>query len=145
VESRRELVDLIREQIEIEKESVVRLVETEKNVGTSTARLLLCEMRMDSQKHASVLEAVLEVLKEHPSSKTSWQQAFERFSDPIIVKREIEYHKALGKSMRTHLMKEMRSTNDAVMLSLFGHLAEDETRHDEILDTIAQRCHSMIR
>jgi hypothetical protein len=139
------LVDLIREQVEIEKESVARLAETEKRVGTSTARLLLCEMRMDSQKHASVLEAALEVLEEHSSSKPSWQRAFEQFSDPMIVKREIEYHKALGKSMRAHLLKEMRSTNDAVMLKLLRHLAEDETRHNEIFDMIARKCYSMIR
>ncbi len=63
-----ELVELIQDQIEIEKESAVRLAETEQRVGTGAAKLLLVEMRVDSQKHAAVLEAVLKTLKSDPPS-----------------------------------------------------------------------------
>jgi len=145
LESRRELLELIREQVEIEKESVARLAETEQRVGTGAARLLLVEMRCDSQKHAAILEAVLETLKGAQSSKSLWQQAFSGFADPIIVKREIENHKTLGRSMATHIQKEMNKTDDEAVRTLLQHLAEDEKRHNEILDTIAQRCYSMIR
>ena len=145
MDSREELIKLIEEQIGIEKESVARFAETEKKVHTGTARLLLCEMRMDSQKHASVLEAVLESLKAYPSSKPPWEQAFGRVVDPVIVKREIEKHKALGKSMRAHLAREMRNTTDEIILALLGHLAQEERRHNEILDTMAKKCDTMIR
>lgn len=145
MESRRELIELIREQVEIEKESVARLAETEQRVGTGAARLLLVEMRCDSQKHAAILEAVHEALKGAQSSKSLWQQAFNGFADPIIVKREIENHKALGRSMAAHIQKEMSRTDDEAVRTLLQHLAEDEKRHNEILDTIAQRCYRMIR
>ena len=64
-----DLVRIIEEQIGIEKESVASFAETEQRVGTGIAKLLLCEMRMDSQKHASILEGVLETLKSihHPT------------------------------------------------------------------------------
>lgn len=145
MDSRRELVELIREQVEIERESVTRLAETEQKVGTGAARLLLVEMRCDSQKHAAVLEAVLEALKGESSSKSLWQHALNGFVDPVLVQREIENHKALGKSMVTHIENEMSRTDDEAMRTLLQHLAEDERRHNEILDTIAQRCHRMIR
>jgi rubrerythrin len=145
VESHRELVDLIREQVEIEKESAARLGETEQKVGTGAAKLLLVEMRCDSQKHAAILEAILEALKGAQSSKSLWQQAFSGFADPIIVKREIENHKTLGKSMIAHIQREMSKTDDEAVRTLLHHLTEDEKRHSEILDTIAQRCYSMIR
>lgn len=143
--SRRELVELIREQVEIERESATRLAETEQKVGTGAARLLLVEMRCDSQKHAAILEAVLEALNLDSSSKSLWQHALNGFVDPVLVQREIEHHKALGKSMVTHIQKEMSRTDDEAMRTLLQHLAEDERRHNEILDTIAQRCHRMIR
>jgi rubrerythrin len=102
-------------------------------------------MRCDSQKHAAILEAVLEALKGESSSKSLWQHALDGFIDPVLVQREIENHKALGKSMVTHIQNEMSRTDDEAMRTLLQHLAEDERRHNEILDTIAQRCHRMIR
>ncbi len=145
MEPRRELIELVREQVQIEKESAARLGETESKVGTGAAKLLLVEMRCDSQKHAAILEAILEALEGGQSSKPLWQQAFSGFADPIIVKREIESHKALGKSMVAHIQKEMSKTDDEAVRTLLQHLTEDEKRHSEILDTIAQRCYSMIR
>jgi len=143
--SNEELVELIQEQIAIEKESVARLAETEKKVGSAAARLLLIELRMDSQKHAGVLEAVLETLRDHSSSKSSRERALHGFVDPAIVRKEIENHRALGKSMVTHLRKEMSKTDDEAILTLLEHLAQDEERHNEILDTVAQKCYRIIR
>ena len=139
------MIDLVREQVQIEKESAAKLSETEQKVGTGAAKLLLVEMRCDSQKHAAILEAVVEALEGAQSSKPLWQQAFSGFADPIMVKREIENHKTLGKSMVAHIQKEMSKTDDEAVRTLLQHLTEDEKRHSEILDTIAQRCYSMIR
>lgn len=138
------MVELIRAQAEIEKESVTRLAETEQKVGTGAARLLLAEMRYDSQKHAMILEAVLDALNDTHSSTTLWQQALSGFADPIIVKREIENHMSLGKSMVSHIQKEMSKTDDEAVRTLLQHLAEDEKRHSEILDTVARKIHRMI-
>jgi rubrerythrin len=145
MELHQDLVKLIEEQIEIEKESVATFAETERRVGTGIAKLLLREMRMDSQKHASILEGVLERLKEHPSPDSSWQKAFAGFVDPLVVKREIKKHKDLAKSMQAHLAREMSKTKDETILALLTHLAQDERRHNEILDTIAKNCDKMIR
>ena len=124
---------------------MARLSETEQKVGTGAAKLLLVEMRCDSQKHAAVLEAVVEVLKSNQSSKPLWQQAFSGFADPIIVKREIENHKTMSKSMEAHIQKEMSKTDDEAVRTLLQQLREDEKRHNEILDMIAQRCYRVIR
>jgi len=144
VESRRELIELVREQAQIERESVARLSETEQKLGTGAAKLLLVEMRCDSQKHAAVLEAVVEALKSDQSAESLWQQAFSGFADPIIVKREIENHKTLSRSMAAHIQKEMSKTDDEAVRTLLQHLREDEKRHNDILDMIAQKCYRMI-
>jgi rubrerythrin len=145
MELHEDLVKLIEEQIGIEKESVTMFAETEQRVGTGIAKLLLSEIRMDSQKHASILEEVLETLKRHPSPNSSLERAFAGFIDPLVVKREIERHKDLTKSMQAHLAREMSKTKDKTILALLTHLAQDERRHNEILDTIAKSCDRMIR
>jgi rubrerythrin len=145
MELHEDLVKLIEEQIGIEKESVTLFAGTEQRVGTGIAKLLLREMRMDSQKHASILEEVLETLKGHPSPNSSWQKASDRFIDPLVVKREIEKHKDLTKSMQAHLAREMSKTKDETILALLKHLAQDERRHNDILDAIAKNCDRMIR
>jgi rubrerythrin len=145
VESRRELIDLIREQVQIEKESVARPSETEQKVGSRAAKLLLVEMKCDSQKHAALLEAVVEALEGDQFSKPLWQQAFSGFADPIIVQREIENHKTLSRSMEAHIEREIGKTDDEGVRTLLQHLREDEKRHNEILDMIAQRRYKVIR
>lgn len=145
MELHEDLVKLIEEQIGIEKESVTTFAETEQRVGTGIAKLLLREMRMDSQKHASILEEVLETLRGHPSPNSSLEKTFAGFIDPLVVKREIEKHKGLTKSMQAHLAREISKTKDETILALLGHLAQDERRHNEILDTIAKNCDKMIR
>jgi len=139
------LVELIQEQVEIERESIARLAETEKRVGSDAAKLLLTEMRMDSQKHAAVLEAVLDILKAPPSSKSLWERSLNAFVDPVIVKRELEHHKGLGKSMLTHIQEEVTKTDDEALRTLLEHLAEDEKMHREILDMIVEKCYRLIR
>lgn len=53
MESRKELIELIREQAEIEKVSVEKPAETERKVGTGAARLLLVEMRLAETRNDS--------------------------------------------------------------------------------------------
>ncbi len=74
-----------------------------------------------------------------------WHRVLDGFVDAIVVRKEIENHKALGKSMISHIQKEMATTDDEAIRTLLEHLGEDERRHNEILDEIAKKCYSMIR
>jgi rubrerythrin len=47
--------------------------------------------------------------------------------------------------MAAHIEKEMSKTDDEAVRTVLQHLAEDERRHNEILDTIAQIACKMIR
>jgi rubrerythrin len=50
----------------------------------------------------------------------------------------------MSESMAAHIAKEMSKTDDETVRTVLQHLAEDERRHNEILDTIAQRAYEMI-
>jgi rubrerythrin len=145
MEAHSELVRVFQEQADIERESVARLTESEKKVGTGAAKLLLTEIRMDSQKHAAVLESLLEIVQSPSSSKGLWERSFDVFVDPIIVRRELEQHQRLRESMLAHIQDGMKKTNDETIRTLLAHLAEDERKHHKILDTIMKKIDRLIR
>ena len=58
---RERLVKLIKTHIKIEEEHVKQLTEMEETIGYAAAKLLLLEMKLDSQKHAGILNGILDI------------------------------------------------------------------------------------
>jgi|Deesub1362A_J573_1020465.scaffolds.fasta_scaffold02788_9 rubrerythrin len=138
MESKNRLTELIKKQIEIEKEHVERINDLYKKVDTSAARLLLLEMRLDSQKHANILSAILQVLKGIPSSKTLWEHRVDSYVDKIVVKRELEKHVEMETEVLNHVEDEIAQTQDEGLKLLLQHIADDEKKHHKILKTIVR-------
>jgi rubrerythrin len=85
METRERLIELIKKQIEIERENVRQVNETEKKVDNAASKLSLLEIRLDSQKHADILSGILEVLNDVPSSETLWEHRISSYIDPFVV------------------------------------------------------------
>ena len=83
MEQKDKLIPLIKKQITIEKEHVKRITELEKKVRNAAAKLLLLEMRLDSEKHAGILTGILETLKGVPPSKTLWDMNLKDILTPL--------------------------------------------------------------
>jgi rubrerythrin len=144
MENREELVRLIKKQIEIEKDQVARLAELQKKVHTAAAQLLLYEMELDSQKHASILSGILKVLKGVPPSKTLWNYRIESYVDELVVKRELETHMKMETDILDHVEKETEQTADEGLKLLLQNIAEDEKKHHKILETIVKYSYKFI-
>ena len=50
-----DLIDMIKAQIELEKNTHERILELEEIVANLAAKLFLAEMRFDTEKHAKIL------------------------------------------------------------------------------------------
>jgi rubrerythrin len=131
------LIQLIKKQIDIENSHVKRISEMEKKVDTEAARLLLMEMRLDSQKHASLLNGILKVLSDAPS-KNLWSHQIESYVDKLAVKKELEEHVKKEEEVLKHVEEELKHTGDEGLKLLLQHIAEDEKKHHKILDTIVK-------
>lgn len=143
METKERLVELIRKQIEIEKENVVQVSETEKKVDNAAAKLSLLEIRLDSQKHADILNGILEVLRGIPPSKTLWEHRLESYIDPFVVKRELESHIKREDEMLDHVEEEIKQTKDEALKLLLQHIVDDERKHHKILETIVKHLHKI--
>jgi rubrerythrin len=138
MEEKEKLIQLMKKQIEIERELVKKIGEMEKKVGNAAAKMLLLEMRLDSQKHGDILNGILKVLKGVPSSQTTWEYQLESYVDPFVVKKELENHMKMEAAVLAHVEEEIKQTRDEGLKLLLQHIAEDEKKHHKILETIVK-------
>ena len=143
METRERLIELIRAQIEVEKENVRQVTETEKKVDNAAAKLSLLEIRLDSQKHADILNGILEVLSGVPPSQTLWEYRISSYIDPFLVKGELENHEKREARMIDHVEEEIKQTKDEGIKLLLQHVLEDERKHHKILETIVKHLHKV--
>jgi rubrerythrin len=144
MENREELVRLIKKQIEIENDQVIRLKELQKKVHTAAAQILLYEMELDSQKHSSILGGILRVLKGVPPSKTLWDYRIDSYVDELVVKNELQNHMKMETDILDHIEKETEQTADQSLKLLLQNIAEDEKKHHKILQTIVRYSYEFI-
>jgi len=143
METREKLIQLIKEQIEIEKENVRQVNKTEKKVDTAAAKLSLLEIRLDSKKHADIFNGILEVLRGIPPSKTLWEYRIESYIDPFVVQRELENHQQREAKMIAHVEEEIKHTEDEGLKLLLQHVLDDERKHHQILKTVVKHLHKV--
>jgi rubrerythrin len=138
MEEKEKLIQLVKKQIGIERELVKKIGEMEKKVGNAAAKMLLLEMRLDSQKHAGILTSILKVLRGVPPSQTIWEYRLESYVDPFVVKKELENHMKMESAVLTHVEEEIKQTKDEGLKLLLQHIADDEKKHHKILETIVK-------
>ena len=136
MEQPQNLIDLLEKHIEVEKMSVQNLSDTEEKVNTPAAKVLLIEMRMDSQKHIGILNEILGILRRTPAVKSSWDFFLNEYIDTVKMKREFEDHMKIEDAMMAHLKEASGQAKDEGIRLLLEHMAEDEKKHHEILQTI---------
>jgi rubrerythrin len=132
------LVTLIRQQINVEKEHVENLVDLRKKVGNAAARLLLLEMRLDSEKHVSILNEMLEILKEIPLDTTLWDHELEEYIGEAIVEKEFKENVTKENSALEHLKEELKHSKDESIKLLFQNIDEDEKKQNRTLKTMVE-------
>ena len=123
--------------------NIVKLVANlEAKVHTAAAKLLLAEMRHDSQKHEDILDEVLNVLKDKPQPELLWDARIESYVDMQVVKQELEKHIKLESNMLNDVEKEIKETRDEALKTLLTHIAEDEKKHHKNMELIIKQSYA---
>ena len=65
------LAEVIRAQIKIEKTTAEKIEEFEGSVSNLAARLFLAEMRFDTEKHAKILQTMLDLMGQYEPERRS--------------------------------------------------------------------------
>ena len=124
-----ETLKRLREWIAIEEEALTSVNRIRGGSRESLADLLLYELAADTAKHIDILKAIIDLLEGRMPISPPKSPAQE-----LLREHMEKEEKAL--EFAEELLKEAR---DEYVRILLRHLVEDERRHHEILDYIAER------
>ncbi|MCK4933552.1 hypothetical protein KAS06_02670 [Candidatus Bathyarchaeota archaeon] len=136
------LVNLIKQQIKIEKGFVTAIQKEIKDTHNVAAKLLLLETQKDSEKHAMILEGILDVISQK-DAKPLWDILIESYVDKLVVKKNLENHIKTEEVMIEHIQREMNETKDEGIKLLLEHITSDEKKHHEILKTVIREAYKI--
>jgi len=147
MKSEKDLVDMIRFQIELEKNTTEKIKELEEVTTNLAAKLFLAEMRFDTEKHAKILQTMLDLMNQYEPdrrSKRFWQIETTEYVDALVAKKMLEGHVKVETEMLEHVEKEMKKTDDAALRLVFRHIIEDERKHHKIMETILKKAFKIV-
>ena len=142
MKSNTELIGMLKAHKQFEANMVNFVANLEGKVYTHAAKLLLTEMRLDSQKHEAILDEVLNTLEDKPQPKQLWETRIESYVDMQVMKQELEKHMQLEADMLRDAEKEIRETQDEALKTLLTHIAEDEKKHHKNIELIIRKSYS---
>ena len=137
------LAQLITQQINVENDYIKCLCDVREKVGVAAARLLLLEMRLDSEKRAAILTEMLEILRGVPAGTSLWDHTLEEYVDDVLVRKEFEEQVRKETDTLACLKKEMTHTKDEGLKLLWQNIEEDEKKHDRIIQTIIRNLYKI--
>ena len=136
------LVELLKEQLQIEKNFVASIDSEIESVHNVAARLLLLETKKDSEKHALIIEGILQTVRKG-ESKPLWNTLQDSYVDKMVVRRKLENHVKTETAMMEHIEKELKETKDEGIRLLLEHIADDEKKHHKILQTVIKEAYKI--
>jgi len=114
----------------------------EDKVHNAAAKLLLAELRLDSAKHASVYQEILN-LTEKISPARLWDARIESYVDMLVVKKELERHVKLEEKMLKDVEQIIGESEDEAIKLLLTHILEDERKHHRNIQLIIKRSYAL--
>jgi rubrerythrin len=140
MKNRKKLLDLMKAQIELEKDISDRLSKLEGRIDSIAARLLIREIQLDTKKHAEILGEALKVVD---APRSFWDYTIHVDADKEKVKKELVEHIKAEEKMRQQIEEEAKKTDDEALELLLKHFAEDEKKHHRVLKTILSKAYDM--
>lgn len=144
METKKSFFDMLRNHIEFEKSAAKICAALREKVGTAAGRMLLIEMQLDTTKHARILEEMLNIVEKAPPEPL-WDYRIASYVDSLVVKKELEKHMKLEQDMLRNVEEEIKTTKDEALKLLLQHIAGDERKHHEIIQTILRKSYALTK
>lgn len=129
--SEAELIEIMKDQIEVEQEALNRLVKLEEDSKETVVRLAFMELRLDTWKHIKFLEGMIEHLTTTPCDE--WSAKVGRYAGRVKLEREIDSLIKDENEMVELLDKALAKISDPIAQLMMEHLRSEENGHREYL------------
>lgn len=122
-----ELIAVLDEQIQVEQNTLEKLVKLEEDSKETAVRLAFLDLRLDTWKHIKFLEGMKELLTTTPCDE--WSAKVARYAGRIKLERELKSLAQEEDKMIKLLEKALNKVSDPIARLLLEHMKEEESSH----------------
>jgi hypothetical protein len=129
---RLEVLTLLREQLEVEKQLIADYQETEEMVQSTAVRHLLKMHNLDSQKHVYLLQTVIDVLEGNQILSEEKEELIQGLNHHMEMEKDAIDR--ANKILKNVWIRETKGLNE-----LIKRLRDDEKDHHKALEKLSKR------
>lgn len=144
METDKSLIDMINKHIRFEEDTTKTCVDLREKVDSAAAKMLLTEMQLDTTKHAHIFRELLDMLEKAPPARL-WDYRIASYVDSLVVKKALESHLNVELKMLREVEAFIKATKDEALKLLLEHVAADERKHHEIIQTILKKSYVLTK
>ena len=126
------LIELLKEQIEVEKRTLNTLAKAEDEAKETAVRLVFMQMRLDTWKHQKFLEGMIDMLTQTPCDE--WSAKVSRYTGRVRLERHFEALIKDESDMVELTSRALELIEDPLAEHLLLHLKEEEEKHTRALE-----------
>ncbi len=137
-----ELLAMLEKNRELELKNVQMSQEKEEQLKSAGAKLILYQIRMDSTKHAQILQTLIDTIKEG-TPEYLWDYRIDRYVGQVATERALQKHVEIEKEMIQHHEAIIKKTDDRGIQMILQHIVDDEKRHHKMLMEVIKQLHKL--
>ncbi len=122
-----EVINIFKQQIDVEKKTLEKLVKLEESANEATVRLAFMDLRLDTWKHIKFLEGMIEVITTTPCDE--WSAKVGRYAGRVKLERELKTLVDDENQMVLLLGKVLKKIDDPIAQLLIEHMRDEEETH----------------
>lgn len=133
-----ELLTMLEEYRELELKNIKKCQEIEDQLRSTGAKLMLFQIRMDSAKHAHILQNLIDMVKKG-ETEYLWDYKIDRYVDQISVEKVLQEHIKMEQEMIQRCQGLITKTDNLKLKALLQFLIEDEKTHEKLLTDVVKQ------
>ncbi|MFX1512045.1 MAG: ferritin family protein [Promethearchaeota archaeon] len=138
----KELIAMLEKHRELELTNVKISQEKEEQLKSDGAKLMLKQIRMDSQKHAEILQTLIKIVKEGEPVYL-WRHRIDKFVGQAATEKALEKHIEIEKDMIKRTEEAMKNIDDPGINMILNQILEDEKRHHKMLNEVVSKLYKL--
>ncbi|TFG27314.1 hypothetical protein EU527_18665 [Candidatus Thorarchaeota archaeon] len=131
-----QIIDIFKEQIAIEKQTLDKLIKLEEDAKETAVRLVFMDLRLDTWKHVQFLEGMIELLSTTPCDE--WSAKVGRYAGRVKLERELKNLISDEGNMIKLLDRAIKKVDDPIASLLLQHMKEEEAAHHDDLTKLVK-------
>lgn len=138
----KELIKTLEKHRQLELKNIKICQEREKQLKNPAAQLMMYQIRMDSTKHAHILQKLIEFIEEG-TPEHLWNYRADRYIGQLSAEEELKKHAELEKEMILAHEDTIKNSDDPGIRMILQYIVEDEKRHHKIIMTMIKNLTSL--